>query len=79
MHATLAADAIDRHDVRMLQARRRAGLVVEALQVARVHGGGEGQHLEGDAPAQADLLGLVDHPHAAAAHLPQNLVVPQLP
>ena len=35
------------------------------------------QHLEGDVPAQRDLLGLVDDAHAAAADLADDAVVAQ--
>ena len=38
----------------------------------------ERQDLEGDVPAQRFLHRLVDHAHAAAAHLAQNAVFPQL-
>jgi hypothetical protein len=44
--AALAADRVDRHDVGVVQARRRAGLVVEALQLARVHRRRQGQDLQ---------------------------------
>src|SRR5262249_25493987 len=43
-----------------------------------VAGAGPGQHLEGDAPAQGLLLGLVNHAHAAAADLAQDAVVADL-
>ena len=67
VHAAFAADAVDRDDVRVVQARRRLGFVLEALQLPRVHRRGEGQHLERDAAVQRNLLGLVDDAHAAAA------------
>src|SRR4051812_22923786 len=37
VNATFAADAVDVHDVRMVQVRYRQRLVREALQLARVH------------------------------------------
>ena len=67
--AALAADGEDRDDVRVVQLRRGLGLVLEPLQLARVERGREGQHLQGHAAAQRDLLGLVDDAHAAAADL----------
>src|SRR5262245_22388074 len=51
MNTTFAADAVDGNDVGMFQRRRRAGFVLEALQVSRVHSGCEGQDLQCDAPA----------------------------
>ena len=67
--AALAADGVDRHDVRVVQLRRRLGLVLEALQLPGVQRRRERQHLEGDAPAQRQLHRLVDDAHAAAADL----------
>jgi hypothetical protein len=53
----------------MLKVRRRLGFVAEALKVAWVESGGEGEHLEGHAATQGDLDRLVDDAHAAAADL----------
>ena len=47
--------------------RGRLGFVAEALQLPRVHRGGERQHLERDAAAERNLLRFVDDAHAAAA------------
>ena len=57
--------------------RRRLGLVLEALQLARVQRRRERQHLQRHPPAQRDLLGLVDDAHAAAAHLAEDPEVAQ--
>ena len=70
MDAALAADAVDFHDIEMVQARRGAGFVLESLEVARVHDCRERQHLQRHTPLQADLLSLVHHTHPA----PPNLV-----
>ena len=51
---------------------------LEAAQVLRVVQAVGGQHLDGHVPAQRQLLGLVDDPHAAPAHLAQDLVIPEL-
>ena len=70
--AALLADRVHRHDVLVPQMRRGEGLVLEALQLARVEGRGERQHLQRHAPPQRDLLGLVDHAHAAPADFAQE-------
>src|SRR5262249_2044194 len=75
--AAFAADGEDGDDVGVVQLGGGAGLVLEALQLAGVEGGGEGQHLEGDAPAQRQLHGLVDHAHATAADLAHQRVIAQ--
>jgi hypothetical protein len=78
-YTALAADPENRDDVRMVQMGGSLGLVLEALQLLRVHGSGEGQHLEGHTPAQGDLHCLIDHAHAAAANLLDNLIVAERP
>src|SRR5690349_5549272 len=52
VHAAFTTDGVHGHDIRVVQLRGRLRLVVEALQLAGVEGGGEGQHLQGDAPPQ---------------------------
>jgi hypothetical protein len=69
VNGSLAAHRVDVDDVRVVQRARRPRLVVEALQLARVHRGRVRQHLQRHPPAQRHLLRLVDHPHAAATHL----------
>ena len=56
VHAALAAHGVDRHDVCVVQAGRRLGFVLEALELPRVQDGGERQHLERHAPAERKLL-----------------------
>ncbi len=75
--ALVAADRVDGHDVGVVQLGRRLRLVLEALQLPGVERRGERQDLQGDPPGQRDLLGLVDDPHAAAADLADDPVVPQ--
>ena len=65
MEAVVLADAKDRHDVRVVQPRRRAGLAPEPLQPGRVAEMVEGERLERHVPAQRLLDRLVDDPHAA--------------
>ena len=63
------ADAEDRHNVGVVQFRRRLRLAAETLPV----GGGEQrlrrQHLEGHVPPERLLLGFVDDTHAALSDL----------
>ncbi len=56
----------------------RLGLVLKPPQL--VFGGQRGRpdHLERDRPVEADLAGLVDDPHAAAADLADQLVVAEV-
>jgi hypothetical protein len=79
VNAVVLADAEHRHDVGVVQFRRRPRLLPEALQVRRAQQAVKRQHLEGDVPAQRLLHRLVDHPHAAPAHLAQDAVLAQLP
>jgi hypothetical protein len=77
MSAGLLAHGEDRHDVAVVQPRRRPRLALEALDVAGVAQGPGRQHLQRHAPAQRLLLGLVDHAHAAPAYLPYDSVLAQ--
>jgi hypothetical protein len=76
--AVLLADTEDRHNVAVMQPCRRPCLPAEPLQADGIGHGLRGQHLQGDAPAQRLLLRLVDHTHAAATHLTQQAVLPEL-
>jgi len=67
--AALAPDGVDRDDVLVPEVGGGRGLVLEPLELPGVDGRDERQDLQGHPPPQADLLGLVHHPHAAAAHL----------
>ena len=67
------ADAEDRHDVGVVQPRRRAGLALEPADLLRVgQDRAGGQDLQRHPPAQRLLLGLVDDPHAAPADLAEQ-------
>ena len=77
MDAALAAGGEDAHDVRVLDLCCRVGFILEALQLLGVKRGGEGQHLQGHAAAQRDLLSLVDNAHAAPAKFAQEAVISQ--
>ena len=71
------ADLEDRHDVGVVQPRRRLRLAAEPLQRLGVVRDLVRQDLQRHPAAQADLLGLVDDPHAAPADLPEDPVVAQ--
>ena len=71
------ADAEDRHDVGVVQLRRRLRLALEATPRPGVLPELLGQDLEGDVPAERDLLRLVDDAHAAVADLADDAVVAQ--
>src|SRR5262249_17293587 len=71
------AHAEDRHDVGVVQPRRRPRLAVEPEQVPGIPQAVPRQDLQGHAAAQRLLFGLVHHAHAAPAHLPHDSVVPQ--
>ena len=65
----------DRHDVGVVQPRRGAGLAAEPLLDHPVAGHRPRQDLQRHPAAQRDLLGLVDHAHAAPADLAEDPVV----
>jgi len=73
--AAFAADEINRHDVLMLEMSGRVGLVLKALKLLGVQGSGKGQNFQGHASAERDLLGLVNHAHAAATDFAENAEV----
>jgi hypothetical protein len=77
MHAALTADEMDGHNVLVLEVGGRLRLVLEALESPGVHRCGERQHLQGHPPAQGELLGLIDDPHAAPADLADDVEIPQ--
>ena len=63
VHAPLAPDREDRHDVGVVELGGGVGLGLESPELGRVERRGERQHLERDAAPQRDLLGLVNDPH----------------
>ena len=68
-------DLVDGADVGMVQGRRGPGFALEALQRRRVFFQLSGQKLQGDVPAEVEVLGFIHHAHAAAAKLVQDAVV----
>ncbi len=73
----LLADAVDWHDVGMVQPGHCPRLAAEALQETGPPRRAGGQHLQSDAAAERFLLRLVHHAHAAAAYLAQDAKVAQ--
>ena len=77
MDAALLADGVDGHDMLVVQLGSGAGFVLEALELARIHGQRKRQDFQGDAPPERDLLGLVHDAHAATADLAQDAKITQ--
>src|SRR5262249_52123876 len=77
VQAVRLADPVHRHDVGMVQPRRRLRLAFKARQPLVVEQGVRRQHLESNVPSQRYLLRLVDNPHAATADLAQDAVIAQ--
>ena len=73
------ADGVHRHDVRVLEQAGDLGLELKPLEGLRVHGGGQGQDLQGDPAADGDLARLVHDPHAAPADLADDVKVGEDP
>ncbi len=72
----LVAHGVHRDDVLVVEAGGRLHLDLESPLPAGVEGGCGREDLHRDpAPAQRELAGLVDDPHAAAADLPDELEV----
>ena len=68
-------DLEDGADIGMIQSRGGPGLAYKTLLGLRIAGQLRRQKLQGDGSAQADILGLIDHSHAALADLFQDLVM----
>src|SRR5262245_13043070 len=77
MNAALAANKINRNNVRVLKVSSRLRLVLESLELLRVEGSRKGKNFERYAPAERDLDGLVDDPHAAPADFTHDSKVAQ--
>ena len=77
MTAPFASDCEDRHDMRMVELGDRLSLDAEPLQFDRVERRGVGEDLERNAPAEGDLLGLVDDGHPAAGDLAKKAILAQ--
>ena len=73
-----AADLVDDDDVRVIEGRCGARLVLEAAAAIRVREILGSKNLEGDHPAERRVLGTVDRPHAAMADTVDNAIAPEL-
>jgi hypothetical protein len=73
--STGLGDFVDGADIRMIQRRRRTRLAAEALERQRVFRHLVRKKFQRDAAAKAQVLGLVDHTHAASAELLHDAVV----
>src|SRR5262249_34405323 len=74
--AGLGAAIDDVDDVGVLQLAEQPRLAEEAIDAAGRDAGGDVNGLDGDRPAQGDLRGAVDDPHAALADLALDAVGP---
>ena len=75
--ALMLADPVDGNDVGMVQSGGGPGFALEALLLLGIGQRLGGKHLEGNAPPERLLLGLVDDAHATVPDLAQDSVVAQ--
>ena len=78
-HAPFLADRVDPDDMLVIDGRDGAGFAHETLPSPRVHGEVRMQHLEGDGPLQARIVGPQHDAHAAGADQPQDPIAAQPP
>jgi hypothetical protein len=71
------ADVVDRQDVRVVQGRRRAGLLLEAEASRAILGDGLRQHLDRDLAAELRVPRPVHLAHPSRAERRDDLVRPQ--
>lgn len=67
--------AEDRHNIGVVQPRRRPRFPPEALQVSGIHQAVEGQNLERDVPAKRFLHRFIHDPHAAPPNFAQDTII----
>ena len=78
MDAALATNGINRDDVGVVELGGRQGLGLEPPELSRVHRRRKREHLERHPTVQGTLHSLIDHPHAAAAHLGDQAEIAQV-
>ena len=66
------------YEARVSEGSDRLGLPPESFPLMRAGVGAGQRHLEGDEAAQAQVPGLVDHPHSAATEDGLDLVARDL-
>ena len=71
----LLADVVNGADVRMVQGGSSLRFALETAQRQRIASHFIGKKFESDEAVQPGILGLIDHPHAAAAKLLDDAVV----
>ena len=59
----------------MVELRGRLGFRLKALELPAIQGGGERKHFQGHPTAEGDLVGFVNHPHAAPADFAEQPIV----
>jgi hypothetical protein len=69
---------MDRHDVGMVERAGGAGLILETIELLMVEHRSVRQYLESDSTPDGELLGFIDHAHAAATQLAENAEVAEL-
>jgi hypothetical protein len=74
-HAVFFADVVNRADVGVIQGGGGLCLAAEAFESNRIAGNAFGQKFQRDVAAKADVFGLINDAHAAAAELFQDAVV----
>ncbi|MCG3159451.1 MAG: hypothetical protein JMDDDDMK_00440 [Acidobacteria bacterium] len=73
--ALVRADVVNRQDVRVVQCRGRARLLLEAAQAVGVFGELGRQGLDGDLTIQSRVAGFVDFAHATCAQRSDDFVM----
>jgi hypothetical protein len=73
--ALVLADFVDGTNVGMIQSGSSPRLALKPLQGYSIGGQPIGQELQGNVAPQGQVLGPVDHPHAAATQLLQDPVM----
>ena len=66
---------MDGADVGMVQCGRGPRLALEPLDSLRIGREGSREELQGDVPAEVEILGLVHHAHATAAEAACHLIM----
>ena len=71
------AHLVDRHDIRMLQLRRRLSFNLKAFDVLLARQPLGADHLDGHDAVEGNLPGLIDDSHAAVGNFFKEHVIPE--